>query len=55
MEDNKEKRLKPGDWIKVTGDKDAREILKGLGKEGYGATRVSGNYIRITRAPAPKE
>lgn len=55
METDKAKRLQPGDWIRVTSDKDAREILKGLGKEGYGATRVSWNYIRITRAPAPKE
>lgn len=43
--------LKKGDWIKCHDDAEVRQYLAELSKEGYGATRSSGNYILITREP----
>lgn len=42
---------KKGDWIKCVDDRDIRNVLADLGKEGYGAVRSTGNYIIITSVP----
>lgn len=42
---------KKGDWIKCVDDRDIRNVLANLGKEGYGAVRSAGNYILITSVP----
>ena len=47
-------KLKKGDWIKCHDDREVREYLAELSKEGYGAARGSGNYILITREPEKK-
>ena len=46
---------KKGDWIKCVDDRDIRNVLADLGKEGYGAVRSVGNYIIITSVPKEDE
>lgn len=46
---------KKGDWIKCVDDRDIRNVLADLGKEGYGAVRSAGNYIIITSVPKEDE
>ena len=43
--------LKKGDWTKCHDNDEVRQYLAELSKEGYGATRGSGNYILITSVP----